>query len=77
MDARERFLFDLNGFLVVKNALSEEEVNNLNRAVSSHEGSACAREGAALKNAPSPSSLMGAQGVFNVHLLENTNVYEP
>ena len=33
MSEREKYLYDLQGFLVVRNVLSAEEVKNLNNAI--------------------------------------------
>ena len=47
----EKFLFDLNGYLVVRGALSPDEVGDLNAAVDAHAHEAISRDGTALKNA--------------------------
>uniref|UniRef100_A0A7S1XGP7 Phytanoyl-CoA dioxygenase n=1 Tax=Erythrolobus australicus TaxID=1077150 RepID=A0A7S1XGP7_9RHOD len=61
MDAEELFWFDLNGFLVVRGALSEREVAGLNAAIDAHLPAARARDASALKNA-APESAMTASG---------------
>lgn len=64
MNEQEKFLFDLNGFLVVRNVLTPQEVDELNAAVDAHQASgehARPREDPALKNAR-PGSAMSAAG---------------
>ena len=51
----QKFLFDLNGFLVLKAALSPKEVKRLNDAIDAHGARAVAREGA-LRNTKGDSS---------------------
>ena len=50
LGAQERFLFDLNGFLVVRGVFSAEEVASANAAIDAHAGELHAREGQ-LRNA--------------------------
>ena len=49
----ERFLFDLNGFLIVRNVFTPEEVAAANAAVDSNMESMRARDATALRNAKS------------------------
>uniref|UniRef100_A0A7S1U8X6 Phytanoyl-CoA dioxygenase n=1 Tax=Phaeomonas parva TaxID=124430 RepID=A0A7S1U8X6_9STRA len=49
--ARERFLFDLNGYLQVRGAVNEEEIAALNAAVDNHYDEAVPRAEQALRNA--------------------------
>eukprot|EP00020_Sapocribrum_chincoteaguense_P007888 CAMPEP_0170749620 /NCGR_PEP_ID=MMETSP0437-20130122/10490_1 /TAXON_ID=0 /ORGANISM="Sexangularia sp." /LENGTH=305 /DNA_ID=CAMNT_0011088551 /DNA_START=65 /DNA_END=979 /DNA_ORIENTATION=- len=51
----QKFLFDLNGFLVLKSALSASEVKSLNDAIDAHAGRAVPREGV-LRNTAGESS---------------------
>lgn len=57
----EKFLFDLNGYLVVRGALSPDEVGDLNAAVDAHAHEAISRDGTALKNAKR-AGVFGAKG---------------
>mmetsp|Transcript_6837 Transcript_6837/g.21561 ORF Transcript_6837/g.21561 Transcript_6837/m.21561 type:complete len:309 (+) Transcript_6837:343-1269(+) len=57
----ERFLFDLNGYLVVRGALSTDEVAALNAAVDAHESDAVSRDATALRNAKRVGAF-GAKG---------------
>ena len=54
MDPRQTFLFDLNGFIVVRGALSSDEVDAMNQAIDSKLDSAAlqVRDTVVLKNAP-------------------------
>ena len=36
MTPEDKFLFDLNGFIVVRNAINETEVINMNKAIDEH-----------------------------------------
>ena len=51
MGPEAKFLFDLNGYVVVKGALSKHEVGELNAAIDAHASEAVARSGPALRNA--------------------------
>jgi Phytanoyl-CoA dioxygenase (PhyH) len=57
MTSKEKFLFDLNGFVLVRNALSAEEVNAMNTAIERNMDSARIREAPGLKNAVKGSAL--------------------
>ena len=60
LGAQERFLFDLNGYLVIRGALSGDEVAALNGVVDAHAHEAVART-TALKNAKEDGAF-GAAG---------------
>ena len=49
MSNHEKFLFDLNGFIVLRNVLNEEEVQQLNDAIDANIHKAVSRETAGLK----------------------------
>ena len=57
MSNHEKFLFDLNGFIVLRNVLNEEEVQQLNDAIDANIHKAVSRETAGLKNAVKDSKL--------------------
>mmetsp|Transcript_15 Transcript_15/g.29 ORF Transcript_15/g.29 Transcript_15/m.29 type:complete len:329 (-) Transcript_15:22-1008(-) len=57
----QRFLFDLNGFLVLRNILSKGEIIELNSAIDEHLDRARPRESSALKNAV-PGTALSARG---------------
>lgn len=61
MSLEERYLFDLNGYLVVRGALDPAEVSALNVAIDAHAGEAIARSSPALRNAAG-SSAFGEKG---------------
>jgi hypothetical protein len=61
MTTYEKFLFDLNGFIVIRNVLSLEEVKAMNDGVDAHIGDLKARESAALKNTVK-NTVMSADG---------------
>ena len=46
----EKFLFDLNGYLVVRGALSADEIGELNAAIDAHSHEAISRDATAHKN---------------------------
>ena len=50
MTAHERFLFDLNGFLVVRNVFTPEEISAANAAIDANVPSMRARDAHALRN---------------------------
>jgi hypothetical protein len=60
MTAQERFLFDLNGFLVLRGVLSPDEVKAANTAVDLHASQLHARSAAALQNAEADTPLAAA-----------------
>ena len=55
----ERFHFDLNGYVVVRGALSAAEVESLNRAVDANVGDAVERVGTELRNTQADTPLAG------------------
>lgn len=55
MTAHEKFLFDLNGYIVVRNVFSPEEVAAANAAIDANAAKLCAREDASLRNAQTGS----------------------
>jgi hypothetical protein len=57
----ERFLFDLNGFLHLKNVLSTHEISSMNDAIDAHAKRAVVRSDPKLKNAVAGSG-MAADG---------------
>jgi len=57
----EKFLFDLNGYLVVRGALSADEISELNSATDAHSHEAISRDATALKNAKR-AGCFGAKG---------------
>ena len=57
----EKFLFDLNGYLVVRGALSADEIGELNAAIDAHSHEAISRDATALKNAKR-AGYFGAKG---------------
>ena len=59
MSESERYLFDLNGYLVVRDVLTPDEVAACNAAIDAHADEAVARSDAALRNAAEGSSMYG------------------
>jgi len=57
MTTREKFMFDLNGFIVLRGLVSTEEVAQMNRAITEHIGDVKIRESAPLKNTIKGSAL--------------------
>jgi len=63
MSDTERYLFDLHGYLVVRGALSAEEVAEGNAAIAAHAGHVLERTGSALRNTPARAgAFMGGDG---------------
>jgi ectoine hydroxylase-related dioxygenase (phytanoyl-CoA dioxygenase family) len=56
----ERYLFDLNGYLIVRNVLSAEEVAAANAAIDSHAHEMVERSDPALRNAARGTALAGS-----------------
>merc|ERR1712216_998022 len=56
----DRFLFDLNGYLVIRGALTQTEVDSLNAAIDNHVDAARPRDHNSLKNTKSGSILSAA-----------------
>jgi len=55
----DTYLFDLNGYIVLKNVLTKEEVAEANEAVDKHIGEGVERVDAAVRNTPAGSPLDG------------------
>ena len=60
MTESERYLFDLNGFLVVRNVLNAEEVRAANEAIDRHITSAVERSDVSLRNAKPGTPMYGS-----------------
>ena len=56
----ERYLFDLNGYLLIRNVLTKEEVAQANRAIDNHESQMKSRTDKELRNATPNTSLFGS-----------------
>ena len=56
----ERYLFDLNGFLIVRGVLTPEEVDAANRAIDNHADEMIERSDAALRNAVEGTKYFGS-----------------
>jgi hypothetical protein len=61
MTTYEKFLFDLNGFIVVRNALTIDEVKSMNDGINNHLGASRSRDAASLKNTVK-NTVMSADG---------------
>lgn len=59
MTEDERYLFDLNGYLVVRGVLSPEEVEQANAMIDKHSNEMIERSDAALRNAVKGTKLYG------------------
>ena len=57
MTMQEKFLFDLNGFIILRNVLTTDEVSAMNSAIDAHSDSIKARDIAPLKNTLAGSAL--------------------
>ena len=57
LSTHERFLFDLNGYLIVRNVFTKDEVAAANAAIDAHAVDLQARDAAALRNAKSDTPL--------------------
>lgn len=55
----ERYLFDLNGFLIVRNVLTDDEVRRANEAIDKHQEAMKHRDDATLRNAVPNTSFYG------------------
>jgi hypothetical protein len=62
MTEDERYLFDLNGYLVVRNVLSLEEVREINAVIDARADNMVARSAPVLKNALPGTKLSGPSG---------------
>lgn len=58
--SEERFLFDLNGFIHLKNVLTPEEVKTMNTAIDTYKEKMVARDDPILKNAKGGSGMAAA-----------------
>ena len=59
MTEDERFLFDLNGFIIVRNVLTKEEVEEANKAIDQHENEMIERRSGSLRNAAEGTKMYG------------------
>ena len=59
MTASERYLFDLNGYLVIPNVLTNEEVQRANEAIDRHQHDVVERKDVVLRNAAPGSYMFG------------------
>lgn len=59
MTEDERFLFDLNGFIIVRNVLTKEEVEEANKVIDQHENEMIERSSGALRNAAEGTKMYG------------------
>lgn len=57
MNSYENFLFDLNGFIILRNVLTNEEVNSMNTAIDFYKDKIKPREIAELKNAKAGTTM--------------------
>ena len=60
MTEDERYLFDLNGYLVVRNVLTPEEIGDANAAIDKRAASMVERSDGALRNAVKGTKLYGS-----------------
>lgn len=60
MSEAERYLFDLNGFIVVRNVLTPDQVAACNASIDTHIDEAVPRSDAALRNAVEGSPMYGS-----------------
>lgn len=60
MTEDERYLFDLNGYLVVRNVLSPPEIAAANAAIDAHQDEMVERQDGALRNAVQGSAMYGS-----------------
>jgi len=60
MTEDERYLFDLNGFLIVRGVLTPDEVKEANQAIDRHRHNMIERKDAALRNAVKGTSFYGS-----------------
>lgn len=51
MTEEEKYLFDLNGFIIVRGVLNQEEIEAANNAIDNHANEMVERSDAALRNA--------------------------
>jgi hypothetical protein len=60
MSEAERYLFDLNGFIIIRNVLTPEEVEKANDAISKRQENMIERKDAALRNAVPGTAFYGS-----------------
>ena len=60
MSDDERYLFDLNGFLIVRNVLTPDEVKEVNEIIDKHQEEMIQRNDAALRNAVQGTNFYGS-----------------
>lgn len=60
MSEAERYLFDLNGYIIIRNVLTPEEVEECHSAIDAHVDDAVARSDASLRNAVKGSPMYGS-----------------
>lgn len=60
MSDDERYLFDLNGFLIVRNVLTPDEVKEVNEIIDKHQEEMIQRNDAALRNAVHGTNFYGS-----------------
>ena len=59
MTEEEKYIFDLNGFIIVRDVLNKEEVEAANKAIDTHASEMVERADAALRNAKKGSKFYG------------------
>lgn len=59
MTEEEKYLFDLNGFIIVRGVLTKEEIEAANRAIDNHASGMVERSDAALRNAVKETKFYG------------------
>jgi len=59
MTDADRYLFDLNGFIVVRNVLTPDEISQANEAIDKHQSEAIERSDATLRNAAPGTRMYG------------------
>ena len=59
MTEEEKYLFDLNGFVIVRGVLNQEEIEAANKAIDNHEHEMVERSDAALRNAVKDTKFYG------------------
>lgn len=59
MTEEEKYLFDLNGFIIVRGVLNKEEIEAANKAIDNHAHEMVERSDAALRNAVKDTKFYG------------------
>ena len=75
MTSYEKFLFDLNGFIVLRNMLTPQEVDAMNAAVDAHKDGIRERKASALQNTPLASKLSAPPEDIENNFLKLTKCY--